>query len=55
MQVGPIPWTAVDRYAQRHGFDDEEFDYLLQMIKAMDAVYLAHVNKRPEGGQSDGS
>ncbi|WP_185982979.1 phage tail assembly chaperone [Aureimonas mangrovi] len=44
--AGPIPFTSIDRYASRFGFDDaNEFDRLLRMIRAMDQEYLS--NKRP--------
>lgn len=38
--AGPIPWTAIDRYAERHGIDGERFDELERYIKAIDAAYL---------------
>jgi hypothetical protein len=34
MALGPIPWTAVDRYAERHGYTGEGFRYLWQMPSA---------------------
>ena len=46
MAPGPIPWTAVDRYAERHGYSGEGFTYLLQMVRAMDAVYLEHSRRK---------
>ena len=55
MSSGPIPWTAVDRYAERHGYRGEGFVYLLQMIRAMDAAFLEHGRKNapkpPEAGE----
>lgn len=41
---GPIPFTAIDRYASRYGIDDlDEFDRLRRLIMAMDAEYLKYV------------
>lgn len=43
MSVGPIPWTAIDAYADRFGMCDEMANHLNIVITAMDAVYLQHV------------
>lgn len=49
MGVGPIPWTAIDRYAQRHAIDDpDDFDELTELIMTMDQTYLEHVRKEQE-------
>jgi hypothetical protein len=48
--VGQIPWLAIRAYAQDRELDDEDADYFLAMIRALDGVYLAHMNK----GASDG-
>jgi hypothetical protein len=46
MGVGPIPWTALDRWAVRHAIDDpDEFDEFEELIMSMDQVYLEHVRK----------
>jgi hypothetical protein len=42
MSAGRIPWTAIDRYAERHGFTGDGFDYLLHMIRAMDDAFLKY-------------
>lgn len=42
MAVGPIPWTAIDRYAERQALDDilwEDFSYL---VRQMDEEFLKH-------------
>lgn len=42
--AGPIPWSAIDRYAARHEIDDpDDFDRLRRMIRAQDRAYLDHV------------
>lgn len=45
---GPIPWTAVDKYAQRTGLDPEDqndevlYDDLVYFIEQLDKVYLEY-------------
>jgi hypothetical protein len=43
MGYGPIPWTAVDAFATRNGFDAHMSDYLADIVQALDAVYLKWV------------
>lgn len=56
--VGPIPWSSVDRYAERARLNDAERDEFLRLIEAMDAVYLEHAaaetRKATEHGERDG-
>lgn len=44
----PIPFTAIDAWARRHGLDDEAFDLLLSTIRALDAVFCAHAREQAE-------
>lgn len=45
--VGQIPWTAVNEYALRHGITDlDDFDYLLAIIRGIDAVYRNYVREK---------
>jgi hypothetical protein len=38
---GPIPWSAIDRYAGRHGIDDpDEHARFVRLIRAMDEAFL---------------
>jgi hypothetical protein len=39
---GPIPWTAICRYADKHGFAGEAFDDLVAIVRATDDAFLAH-------------
>src|SRR5690606_27660978 len=39
---GPIPWTAVEQYAQLLGFDREQTEDLHHHVRAMDRAYLEH-------------
>lgn len=44
--VGAIPFSAIDRYAQRLGIDDpDQFARFLHLIRSLDAPYLAKTNK----------
>ena len=45
MGIGPIPWNVVNQYAKAYHFDEEQSTKLHRYIKALDAVYLNHVNK----------
>lgn len=41
MAAGPVPFSAVDRWAERNGIvDPDEFDDLLRYVQIMDAAYL---------------
>lgn len=42
MSAGPIPWTAVQRYAEVHQFGDDEVYMLHRVIRAMDRVWSKH-------------
>lgn len=39
MDIGPIPWTAIDAYACRYNlFDLDEFERFVRLIRAMETV-----------------
>ncbi len=46
MAIGPIPFTAIDRYAARFGFRGAEFERFHGLITAMDAVHQKYVADR---------
>jgi hypothetical protein len=47
MGMGPIPFTAIDRYAARYGIDDLDlFDDFRSVIEGLDREYLALVEAR---------
>ncbi len=48
MDLGPIPWTAIDRYAQRHGYEGDDFEYLVQMVRALDEAFLKYTRDKRE-------
>lgn len=45
--AGAIPWSAIDRWADRHGVaGPESFARLLFLIRALDRVWLEDAEKR---------
>jgi len=44
--LGPIPWTAVDAYANRYGIKGEAFERFHRFITAMDGIYLEIMGKK---------
>lgn len=47
MSVGPIPWRAIDRYAERIGLLDDEVEYtdFVEIVQALDVAFLGVINK----------
>ena len=50
MMIGPIPFTAIDRYAARHGIAGEEFQRFHALISAMDTVHQRHLAEKMREG-----
>lgn len=49
---GPIPWTAIDRYAERMGMDEDEFWQFEAIICRIDTAYMQAVeDNRPKPGK----
>jgi hypothetical protein len=49
MAEGPIPFSAIDRYAARYGIDDaDEFERFLNVIMAMDGEFRAKRRVSPQ-------
>lgn len=38
---GRIPWTAVQRWCERHGYGADEAEFLDRGLMAMDEAYIA--------------
>lgn len=58
MAEGPIPWTSIDKWAQRYDVVGDDFDRLVQMLRAMDNIYIeerAKQSKKKLGKKSGGS
>lgn len=50
-----IPWTAIDRYAERHRFTQDAFSDAVFLLGRMDDAFIAHNSKkRPPVVQSGG-
>lgn len=49
MDVGPIPWTAVNDYAFRHGLTQDEMDELWTCVKRLDHERYKHANRQRTG------
>lgn len=46
--VSFIPWAAIDRYAERHGIDGDEFAVFFKLVRVCDAEFVAVMSaKRP--------
>lgn len=55
MGVGQIPWTSIDRFAERHGLEEEEYDSFLYLIRRMDEEFMDHANAQAsKGDESEG-
>jgi len=44
--LGRIYFSAIDRYAERHGIAGSAFDDFLTLVQAMDEEYVAHVTRK---------
>lgn len=56
--LGPIPWTALDQYATRYGFDQDEVEYedFMFIMQALDEEFLAISRKQtPSSGKGAAS
>lgn len=48
MGVGPIPWSAVDRYAQAVGLDGDEFVLLWRCSMRLEKIYQDHLKEKSD-------
>ena len=46
MGEGPIPWSSVDRYCNRHDIWGEQREDMHHHLREMDRVYLEHRTKQ---------
>lgn len=46
MGLGPIWWETVQYYADKKGFDEEQTEALHHHIRALDTVYLKHMQPK---------
>lgn len=45
---GMIPWSAIDRYAERYDISGESFEVLRKYIEAMDLAYVRFRDKKTQ-------
>lgn len=43
---GPIPWSSVERYCDRHDIDDEQREDFHYHVRRLDNAYLEHRAKQ---------
>ena len=46
MGLGPIPWTAMNAYAERYGLEDDDFAEFTWLLKRLDATYLQQQDEK---------
>jgi len=49
MSIGPIPWTAIQTYAESERLTPEETWTLHQVTRHLDHVYLEHMHRKDSG------
>lgn len=52
MTVGPVPEASIDRWIDRNSLDDDDEDAFRGAIRAMDRIYLDHVDSKDEPGKA---
>lgn len=51
---GPIPWTAINEWAKRHGVTDEDtFDDLVVLVRAQDQTWLEYQRDQQDKGNNE--
>lgn len=45
-EPGRIPWSTAVKYAEMHGFSEDQRDDLIYHFGQMDEVFLAHVRSK---------
>lgn len=52
LALTPIPWTSINAYSKAYGFDEEQTEDLLYLIRKMDNAHLARLSKKqPKAGK----
>lgn len=52
MSVGPIPWTAIQKYVEAQDLRAEESYMLHGVIRHMDGVWMEYQHHKAEMGRS---
>ena len=43
--MGPIPWTVIIQYAERHEMDKEMTNIFLEIMRALDGTWIEYQNQ----------
>jgi hypothetical protein len=46
--AGSIPWSSIDRYAERFGYDEEGYLDFLEIIRFLDGLWLKNMQDKQE-------
>lgn len=49
MSVGPIPWTAIQKYAEAHQLTDGETWLLHGVVQHLDEIFITHHIEKTSG------
>ena len=52
MVIGPLPWSSVDRFCERHGIIGDFRDEFEQLLRAMDTAYLKYERERVKSNKA---
>ena len=44
--IGPIPWTAINKYADVHGLEQDLIEPFTEVIRRMDTAYIERVKPK---------
>jgi hypothetical protein len=44
--AGPIPWLAINEYADREGWAGERYEDLVDFVRALDRTFLAYQREK---------
>ena len=51
MSIGPIPYSSILRFIAFWDLEEESADLLIEVVKAMDSLYMKHVNENNSKGK----
>lgn len=51
LAMGPIPWSSIDRFADRYAIDGDEFDRFAALIQAMDETFRGYHERQAENAK----
>lgn len=51
--VGRIPWLAMKEYADHRGYDEEEFEDFVYLLRELDSAFLERSSKQAQKMRED--